>query len=165
MINKEGKLFGKISIIDIIVVLAIAVLAFGVYTRFIAPSETEIAQQYKTVEYTVEIKEVRMGTVKALKKMGDAYVSSTDVPIGKITEVTYTGAKRPQTLSDATVEVLNVPNRYTAKVKIVGKAKVHQNGAIYTDDNQAKFLGGLMYIDTKYLRTSGTILDMKIINN
>ena len=31
---KDGKLFGKISIIDIIVVLCVIVLAFGIYAKF-----------------------------------------------------------------------------------------------------------------------------------
>ena len=33
MINKEGKLFGKISIIDILAVLAIIIAGFGIYSR------------------------------------------------------------------------------------------------------------------------------------
>ncbi len=34
IINKEGKLFGKISIVDIAVVLIVILLAIGIYTRF-----------------------------------------------------------------------------------------------------------------------------------
>ena len=37
--NKNGKLFGKISIIDIIVVVCIVVLAFGLYAKFTSSSD------------------------------------------------------------------------------------------------------------------------------
>ena len=161
MFTKEGKLFGKISIIDIIVVLAIAILAFGVYVKFIAPPETRVAKQQPTFEYTVEVKEVQMGTVNALKKLGSVRPDITKVSMGEITEVTYAPAIRSQVLSDGTIENLEVPDRYTATIKIVGKGKLHKNGTVYSPDNEAKFLGNMLYFHTKYIKTSGKIMDIK----
>ena len=39
IINKEGKLFGKISVVDILVVVLLVVAAFGVYTKFFKTNE------------------------------------------------------------------------------------------------------------------------------
>ncbi|MBQ3573467.1 MAG: DUF4330 family protein, partial [Clostridia bacterium] len=51
IINKEGKIFGKISIIDIAVVLIIIVLAACIYIKFWGTTQT-IATTAQDIECT-----------------------------------------------------------------------------------------------------------------
>ena len=67
-INEKGKLFGKISIIDIVVVIGIAIAVWGLYAKYTAPAAKEIATEDQTIEYTVKVKGVRQGTVDALTR-------------------------------------------------------------------------------------------------
>ena len=47
IINKEGKLFGKISIVDIAVVLIVILLAIGIYTRFSGNTKVVVSNAQK----------------------------------------------------------------------------------------------------------------------
>lgn len=158
-INKEGKLFGKISIIDIVVVLAIAVLAFGLYVRF-GGEETRVSTQKQQIEYTLLVKGVRIGTVEALQQLGPVTNVSTKEYAGDITEVTYEDAIDARVLANGKVVATPLPQRYTATVKIRVDGSVNQSG-YYTSTNQSINIGSTLYFTSKYANTSGVIVDVK----
>ena len=160
MLNKEGKLFGKISIIDIIVILAIAVLAFGVYIRFISPSATKVVTSKQKIEYTIEIKEVRIGSVEALKKGGEVIDTTINQSAGKIVDVIYENAVNTRIFNDGTISQTNIPERYNVKVKIQVDGKKGEAG-YFTSTNQSLLIGGPLYFKTKYAVSAGTIIDIK----
>ncbi len=158
-INKEGKLFGKISIVDIVVVLAIAVLAFGLYVRF-GGEETKVSTQKMQIEYTLSVKGVRLGTVEALQQLGPVTNLSTKEYIGDIVEVTYEDAVDTRELANGRIVVTPLPERYTATVKIKVDGNVNNSG-YYTSTNQSINIGSTLYFTSKYANTSGTIVDVK----
>ena len=158
-INKEGKLFGKISIIDIVVVLAIAVLAFGLYLRFGA-EETKVATQKQQIEYTLLVKGVRIGTVEALQKLGPVTNVSTKEYAGDITEVTYEAAIDTRELANGRIVETPLPERYNATVKILVDGSVNNSG-YYTSTNQSINIGSTLYFTSKFANTSGMIVDVR----
>ena len=64
-INEEGKLFGKVSIIDVLVLLAIIVLIVGVYLRVISPARVVTVPQ--EIEYDIRVHGVRRSSLLALQ--------------------------------------------------------------------------------------------------
>ena len=159
MINKDGKLFGKISIIDILVVLAIAVAAFGVYSRFFVGNEkVETASSH--IEYTLKVSEVREGTVTALKTFkGPLYDNTTKEYLGDIIDVTSTECISSVELSNGSIKESVIPDRFDALVTVRVDGKINSSG-YYTATNQVIAAGGTLVFNAKAAATSGTILDV-----
>lgn len=159
MINKEGKLFGKISIIDIVVILAIVVAAFGVYSRFFVGNE-KVETAASHIEYTMKVKEVRMGTVDALKNyMGGITSDSTKEYMGEIVDVTYSEATKSVELANGTITETTLPERYDVIVTVRVDGKINDSG-YYTATNQALTAGSNHVFCSKAAKTTGTILDV-----
>jgi hypothetical protein len=159
MINKEGKLFGKISIIDILVVLAIAIAAFGVYSRFFAGSE-KIETASSHIEYKMAVKEVRIGTAEALKTYGGpVFDFETKEYLGDIVDVTYTEAKKGVELANGKMKEVVVPERYDAVVTVRVDGNINNSG-YYTANNQPLAAGSSPVFYSKAAKTTGTILDV-----
>jgi hypothetical protein len=157
-INKEGKLFGKISIIDIFVVLAVAILAFGLYTRFYG-EETKVSTQKQQIEYTVLVKGVRLGTIEALQQKGPITNTTTKEEAGEITDVTFEEAVDTRELSNGKIAETALPERYTATVKICVDGSVNNSG-YYTSTNQPINIGSTLFFTSKFANTSGVIIDV-----
>lgn len=159
MINKDGKLFGKISVIDIIVVLFVAVAALGIYSRFFVGNEkVETASSH--IEYKMKVAEVRKGTVDALfEYKGPVYDFTTKEYMGEITEVTYTDMfKGVETVNGQMVKS-EVPDRYNVTVTVRVDGKINSTG-YYTANNQVVAAGSNMIFLSKAAKTTGTILDV-----
>ena len=65
IIDKNGRLFGKISIVDIIVIVAAVLVFAGVYVRF-SGNQGKAVVQNDTFYYTMEIENVRKTTLDAI---------------------------------------------------------------------------------------------------
>lgn len=159
MINKDGKLFGKISIIDILVILVIVIAAFGVYTRFFMGNE-KVETASSRIEYTMKVSEVRQGTVDALKNFkGEVYDDTTKEFLGEITEVTYRDAVKAVEMATGELKDSVIPERYDAFVTIRVDGKINASG-YYTANNQPIAAGSNVVIYSKAAKTTGTIVDV-----
>ena len=67
ILDKNGKLFGKINIIDVAVILVAIAVVIGVFVRFTGGAG-KIVKETKKIEYVVQISGVRGYTVDALEK-------------------------------------------------------------------------------------------------
>ena len=70
IIDEKGKLFGKINVIDLLIVIAIFALCLGTFVKF-RTSDTYLKKD-TVLEYTVLVENVRTPTVEAVnqKKTG-----------------------------------------------------------------------------------------------
>ncbi|MBE7032309.1 MAG: DUF4330 domain-containing protein [Ruminococcaceae bacterium] len=159
IINKEGKLFGKISIIDILVVIAIVIAALGIYSRFfVAGPKVETASS--RIEYTMKIREVRIGTVEALNNFkGPVTDTSTKEYLGEIVDVTYTDSVKAVELSNGKLKASVLPERYDITVTVQVDGKVNDSG-YYTANNLAITAGSSYVFTSKAAKTTGTIIDV-----
>ncbi len=159
MINKEGKLFGKISIIDILVVLAIVVAAFGVYTRFFVGNE-KVETAASHIEYKLKVQEVRIGTVEALQDYkGAIYDTTTKEYLGDIVSVEYTEAKKAVEMVNGQMKETILPERYDCMVTVRVDGKINSSG-YYTATNQALATGSSYVFESKAAKTTGRIYDI-----
>ena len=74
IINKEGKLFGKISIVDIAVVLIVILLAIGIYTRFSGNTKvvvSNVEEHDSVIAFTSQLAHV----------VSNAYVKSPEAEV------------------------------------------------------------------------------------
>lgn len=158
IINKEGKLFGKVSVIDIFVVLVIAVMAFGVYTRFFSGGTKADVTNTK-IEYKIKVKSVRQGTVDALKKGGAVYDTQTKEYMGRIVSTAEEPCLEEQKLLDGSYVMSEVPERQNVIVTLSVDGATNASG-YYTSENKPLYVGSTFVIATPYAETTGEIVSV-----
>lgn len=156
IIDKEGRLFGKVSLIDIFTLIIIAVLAFGVYTRFFATNETVDVKE-NVIEYKMRITKVRQGTFDALSKLGALYDEDTKEYLGEIEGVVAEPYFEAQTKEDGTMIVKEVPDRMNVIITIRTNGYSGSAG-YYTSQNKYIAVGSGFDIVSKYAKTSGEVI-------
>ena len=155
IINKEGKLFGKISVIDIAVVLIIVILVAGIVVKF-GGSNTAVVSGNEKLECTLVIKNVRMYTVDALKNGGDLYDDISKERIGEIKDVRYEAGEYQVNMADGSFMPVVPEERYNVYVTVAFDGKISDDG-YYTKSNKYLAVGSTVTAKTKYAQCQSTV--------
>lgn len=155
IINKDGKLFGKISVVDIAVLLIIVVLAVGIYSRFSGKADTAVTSGEK-IKCTFLIKNVRMYSIEALQKKGPLFDKTSKEFIGDITDVRYEKGLYQVNMADGTYRPIVPEERYNAYVTVEFTGKTSDNG-YYTAANKYLGAGTSGAILTKYAECESVV--------
>lgn len=159
IIDKNGRLFGKVNIIDIAVILAVIAVVLGVFVRFTGGAG-KIVTATKKIEFEVKVDGVRSFTVDALNKKGLVTNKNYDIVTGEITNVDTSDCVQKATKTDGTVVEAPLEDRYTSTVTIVTDGK--ESDAGYFDSNNEEIAVGREYtIYSKFVKTTGTITKIK----
>lgn len=118
LFDEKGKLFGKISIVDIGVLLLIAVLIGGVYYKFFMVDKDQNAAKFDTIEYKVLVEEVRQQSVDAIETGVDIYDVKTNSPMGRIENIEVLPATDQLTKADGTMVIAEKPERFNVLITI-----------------------------------------------
>ena len=160
MILKDGKLFGKVSIIDILVIIIILVTALGVYAKFTSTPET-VQVTTEKFSYIVRIDKVRQYTVDGLKELGKIYDKETKEHLGEIVEVISVENTVETGINSAGKAVkTEYPDKYSVLIRIETDGSVGTNG-YYTSSNRLIGVGGELSIESKYVSTSGRVISIE----
>ena len=160
MINKDGKLFGKISIVDIAVILIIVILAVGIYVRFGSNAVSEVVSGEK-IECTFIVKNVRSYTAEALKKGGPLYDKTSKEYIGEITNVEITDGKYQVNMADGTFKAAVPDERYNVYVTVEFTGKTSDTGH-YTAANKYLAAGTSVILNTKYAQCESDVYSINV---
>lgn len=159
---KDGKIKGKLNIIDLLaILLAVAVIA-GIAVRFKSPVTTAVKSDEEFV-YTVKVEGVRDYTIEALKKAGKVTDKNSELDLGEITDVSVEPAKTQSERADGKIVMASQPDRYTAIVTVKTRGKESDNSYITADSNELS-VGRTTDIYTKYVHTTGKIMSVKKTN-
>ncbi|MCH5186160.1 MAG: DUF4330 domain-containing protein [Oscillospiraceae bacterium] len=159
--DKNGKIFGKVSIIDIGFVLVIAAVIFGAYMRFSSGAGKLVTTPTK-FEYVVKVSNVRQFTVDALIKKGYITDKKYEAVLGEIVDVKVEEAHMESVTAEGEVVDTALPERYTCYVTIRSDGKEGQNG-YFNAKNDEISVGRNLNIYTKYVSTSGGIESIRIL--
>lgn len=152
--NKDGKIFGKINIIDLLAVLILIVALVGIGIRFTSSASKNVTDKTE-FSYEVEIDDVRIYTVNALNKKGIATDKQGNV-IGEITNIEYDIKKEQKVLSNGETVMVNVPDKYTAQIILKASGKESED-AYFVGENTELSVGSTIHMYTKYANCSGKI--------
>lgn len=155
MINRDGKLFGKVSIIDIVVVVLVIVLALGIYKMFVGGSSAVVTSSEK-VECTLIIKNVRSYTADALAKKGPLYDKVSKEYIGEITDVKVEDGLYQVNMVDGSFKQAVPEDRYNVYVTVEFSGKASENG-YYTAANKYLGAGTSVGVTSKYAECESTV--------
>ena len=161
-INNEGKFFGKVSIVDVLVVIVIAVLAAGIYFRLISPI-TRIVTTPQRIEYQMRIRAVRTPTIDALERRGAIADERTGEELGEIISAIPEPAYWTAVMLDGRVERLLIPGRQDVILTVQVDGRVNETGYL-TYQNRALAVGTEIPIESKYALTTGEIISIRTMN-
>ncbi len=149
IIDEKGKIFGKINIIDLIIIVFIILTLLGTYYKF-NMAGTKKGIDYNTIEYEVEIKDIRTPSVEAISEGSEVFDDETGNKIGQVVTKIVKSSEGLILKQDGTYEQSKVPDRYDLKLVIESEG---------FEDDYGFFVGGKKEIK----RGSGLKLRSRLI--
>lgn len=160
LIDKNGKLFGKVSIIDILISIALIVCIIGIVVRFSANYGDKLYKKTE-IKYTYKVSGVRQAGVDALLKKGKLFDNKTNNCMGEITDAKVEKASDYGVLADGRILNVTIPERYNVILTVELEGK-YSTSAILTPDNDPIEAGSTVFLLTKWATTQGMITDVEI---
>jgi hypothetical protein len=87
LLDKKGKLFGKISIVDVLVILLIIAVAGGLYYKFGKSGTVTPFTQTQTVQVTLSLESVNQYIANNIKEGDIVQDRVQNITMGKVTSV------------------------------------------------------------------------------
>ncbi|OJU09759.1 MAG: hypothetical protein BGN88_10680 [Clostridiales bacterium 43-6] len=157
MITKDGKIFGKINIFDLVALLLAAVLVFGVSYRLLVLKRDETAVD---ITYHLVIKNVRDVTVNSFFENSPVFDYKSDSGIGTITKVEKEQARAVMKLLDGSVVNAPIDERFDMTVSVKAKATKQGDGTLMI--GKTKIIDGLeLKASTQKGNCMATIRDVR----
>jgi hypothetical protein len=163
IIDERGRLFGKISVIDLVVIAVIAVLAAAAYTKFNVLENTVMTTKTVPTRYTVLVKNGRQTTADMLR-VGDKFFSENGLAAGTVTAVDVTPATVVSSVLDGTSTVGSIEGRVDITLTIEAQCSV-TNGRYYVDRTYELNVNNEQKFRTKYAFFSAAILSITTIGD
>ena len=159
---KNKKLFGKLNVVDVVIILAVLAVAVFVVVRYLLPGGTVGQTAYVDMEYTVVVEAMPKEAYEALS----AQLPQQMVGSGAYLDGTIERAEaEPCTVNE--IEVKDPSNTtYTYLVEPAGeyvrvtfylRARVAENTLVNEVGTQEVRVGRLHYIKTRDCEVVGTI--------
>lgn len=159
LMDSKGKVFGKVSIVDILVVVALIVVAAGVFVRFQGAAGKAISKE-TTFHYSMVLREFRTPTKLALEQSigKDFFLNEKkQSDMGKLLRAEFVPAKKPLEKADGTTIDATVPDRFDVVLTFEIKGKENDTG-YYSNQLQEITAGTNHVIKSKGVTCFGTIL-------
>lgn len=161
ILDKNGKIGGKVSIIDVGVILLVIVVIIGIFVRFGSGITTAVKSD-KEFEYKVEISGVRQYTIDALNKKGKITDKNSVMDLGEITNVEIVPTQFQSTTASGEIITTDLPERYTCLVTIRARGKESDDSYIMNDSTELS-VGRNVDVYSKYVKTSGDIVSVEVV--
>ncbi len=161
LIDEKGRIFGKINIIDICLVLVIVLAVGGFFLKKASVSETQTV--YKDITYTVKIEAIRKPTVEQFQdKLGQSlYVTKTGEYLGTVADVVCTDAEGLAIDKNGNYIKTTQPDRYDITIAIQTKGTETAKG-VFTEGGKQLFIGETLNITSATAETSGEIMSITV---
>lgn len=172
ILDKKGKLFGKINIIDLFVILVIIVGIVGIFfTKVELDNEKLLSDESKMLiqssaekdklEIKLKAKEVRDVTRDSIIVGDDVYLVANDKILGTVSRVESEPAMRDVVSDDGTVYTAAVPDRYDVTIVVEADGKKKDEG-YYTDSNIHLLYGRELEIKTSTIQTTPKVDEITV---
>ena len=154
--DKNGRLFGKISIIDLFAVILVLGIIAGVVYRYASPASA-IASGTETINYTLMVKDVREFTFEYYKKGLNCFDKKTNEYIGKITGARMEPYFQKRYDLDGVPRMVEVPNSVTIFVDIEAEGRITDE-AFFINGTYKMRIGAEIPLITKYSNVIATVV-------
>jgi len=128
MVDSNGRIKGRISIVDIIIVLAIVALVVGFVFRQTSDYLGDIINPNDVFYITVEGRELRHFIVDAIEVGDVVFRRHVRQPIGTIVDVQVSPAMDIMQRTDGTAVLAEMEGRYTVHIVIQSTGSIRSTG-------------------------------------
>ena len=163
LMDRDGRLFGKISIVDVIVLLVVAVLVAAVFTKTRMP-QTGTTVSTVPVVYTMRVQNQPEYMLDAIQ-VGDELFDqarSTGGSLGQITHIQVSDGTYQASLSDGTVAMVPAEGYYDLLLTIQADALIEPDGMVLLNRVYALGVNTNRAFTTKYASFTGRVMDIQI---
>ena len=158
IIDENGRLFGVISVVDVLVIVLALALIGAVYAKFHVLEKTSSTTPTTTVTYQVKVTTVRAAAIETIRE-GDAVYSNTGVELGTITGIQTEPARRSTPLSDGTLVLAPIENRVDMYITVETPA-VLLGGRIFVNKTFELNVNHELSLLTKYNSFGGIVTSL-----
>lgn len=157
ILDKKGRLFGIINVIDLAVLLILlAVIAFGI-SRMGKGVVTQTDTKKGVITY--EIADIRQPTVDQLIVGDPVYHYDKGTYIGEISNVTVNPFRERMDYNGRWVEA-DVPRKFVALVEVT--ADLEETDKYYTAGGEQTRIGIQFRLKNKNFASYGVVVDMQV---
>ena len=156
LLDRKGKLFGIINIIDLCVILIVVIIAAGTFYKFKVMDKTSNTAAMQPVTYTVKVEKIRSYVLDNVLEGDILYDKTSGNDIGKITKVESEPATEFISMSDGTVVKGNVENRINVIFTVEADAVQNSSGC-FVNRTYERLVGSQRKFMTKYFECDGYI--------
>ncbi|MBM7562473.1 DUF4330 domain-containing protein [Fusibacter tunisiensis] len=160
VIDRQGKVFGKISIIDVLILILLVAVSLVGYS-FLSPTETAEAEEIR-IRYTYETSPVTENFANQLEEGMKLFNSSRNHEVGTL--IAFESAPREIEVKDrenGTFKKAIVPDEYV--VTLVIEANATQNAHHYYVTQEDVKVGAMIPIKGKGFATMGYVIGLEEI--
>lgn len=162
IIDEKGKLFGKINVIDLLIILAVFALALATFIKF-STSDSYLSKD-RVIEYTLLVENIRTPTVNAINEKKDGLLDyETKKDIGDIVNTEISNATELELLNDGKYKNVEYKDKYDLLLTIQVKG-TETTDNFYTLSGKKLIVGDAVTIYNEYASTMGTIKSIKILD-
>lgn len=161
LIDENGRLFGRISVIDVVVIAVIVVLAAALYTKDTALPIAGISDPLQHIRYEVTITNMPDGRLESLREEDTLYDKETGNPMGTIKDIQVEECVISMLKADGTYVMAPVEGRHNVTLTVDAQAMVDERGHYYVNRTNIVGVGWSMDFYTKTSLFSGTITEME----
>lgn len=128
VMDQKGKLFGKVSIIDLLILLFVIVAVIATVYKFQFSAHKDVNTAEGQIVYTLKIQGLRDFSARQFAVGDEVYDKESNKAIGKITAVQPEGAEEFVNMADGTFVMQDIPNKFDVYLTIESDARITDEG-------------------------------------
>ncbi len=160
-ILENGRLFGKVSLVDLFVVVLVIGLALMVYFRFTAGQDSvNVSNGDDKITFEMKITPVRHYSADMLHVGDKVYVAKGEC-IGQITDIRTEQATDLYSTLDGRIVRMPIEDKLCVYLTVEGTGR-YMNDAYFLTDTLELRIYDFIYVYTKEVNTSGTVVSISV---
>lgn len=158
LIDEKGRIGGKVSIVDLFVILLVAACVAAVGLKM--KKSESVSGGNKTIVYEILIENVRDASVNAIKSNTAGIIDAeSKKEIGDIADIDVNPARVLVQTNDGGFDIAEYDNRYDVTLTIESKG-TETNDAYYTSSGKQISAGEMLNINNGYVQSYGEIISV-----
>ena len=160
-LDENGRVGGKISIIDIIVIVLCLLVVCSIFVKYNHDDTRAAKVESKTITYTVKIRGIREGTVNAMKKGDELYESLDENVMGTIADIKVEPAVLKMNMNNGTWVDAPLENRYDVELTMETEAELN-DGHVYVNRVNELNVNASITLLSRYVQFTGLITGINL---
>ncbi|WDV45262.1 DUF4330 domain-containing protein [Clostridiaceae bacterium M8S5] len=160
LIDKKGKLFGLINIIDLLVILIVVLAVGGIgYKLKTRQGIGGIGSKTEKVKAIIEISDVRLATVNNLNEGDKLYHYDRGNYFGTVKEVAVFPHKEAVSTSDGKIVLAEEPDKFDVQLTLESNASVSDSVIVIGGEHSR--VGAQFRLKNKKVAVMSTVLKIE----